>query len=271
MTDAHFNHPSLIAWGIGNELQSHNPVNKASLKTLYDHAKGLDPSRLVNYVSNNLHFGYPSEGKSLPDATADFDMMMFNEYFSTWYGKSVDVVPGELDKIAKEYPNKPLTISEWGLCEPVHKGGDPRRIKELVRQIAIYGSKPYVAGAIYFCLNDYRTQMGEDNTYSYPQRVHGVCDIKLNTKPSYDTLKVVSSPVIVKGVVQKGGKAEITLRGNEGLPSYIVRNYVIKGGDEKVQIDELKPGEVKTFVIKTRAKEIGVFRPTGFEVIHLKL
>ena len=182
MTDAHFNHPSLIAWGIGNELASHHPVNKVSLKKLYDHAKEIDSSRLVNYVSNNLHFGYPSEGKSLPDAGADFDMMMFNEYFSTWYGKGIEVIPDELDKIAKEYPNKPLTISEWGVCEPVHKGGDPRRIKEMVKQLAIYGSKSYVAGAVYFCLNDYRTQMGEDKTYSYPQRVHGICDIKLNKK-----------------------------------------------------------------------------------------
>lgn len=276
MTDAHFNHPSVIAWGIGNELQGHNPIVKSSLKTLYDHAKDLDPSRLVNYVSNSLEFGFPVRGNrpvapTLPDATADFDMMMFNEYFSTWYGKSVDVVPGELDKIAKEYPNKPLTISEWGLCEPVHKGGDPRRVKELVRQIAIYGSKPYIAGAVYFCLNDYRTQMGEDNTYSYPQRVHGVCDIKLNTKPSYDTLKVVSSPVIIKNVVKKDGKVKVTLQGNLGLPSYIVRNYVIKAGEEKVKIDELNPGEEKTFEITTSAKEIGIFRPTGFEVIHLKL
>ena len=65
------------------------------------HAKEIDPSRLVNYVTNNLHFGYPSEGKSLPDASADFDMMMFNEYFSTWYGKSLDVISGQLDRIAR--------------------------------------------------------------------------------------------------------------------------------------------------------------------------
>jgi beta-galactosidase len=271
MTDAHFNHPSLIAWGIGNELQGHNPVNKASLKKLYDHAKEIDPSRLVNYVTNNLHIGFPSEGKSLPDASADFDMMMFNEYFSTWYGKSIDVVPQQLDRIAKEYPGKPLTISEWGVCEPVHKGGDPRRIKEMVRQIAIYGSKPYIAGAVYFCLNDYRTQMGEDNTYSYPQRVHGVCDIKLNTKPSYDTLKVVSSPVEIRKVIQKDGHVIVTLYGKEGLPSYAIRNYTIMAGDEKMEIDELKPGEEKTIEINTNADEIGIYRPTGFEVIKLKL
>ncbi len=271
MTDAHFNHPSLIAWGIGNELQGHNPLNKVSLKKLYDHAKENDPSRLVNYVTNNLHFGFPSEGKSLPDASADFDMMMFNEYFSTWYGKSIDVVPEQLDRIAKEYPDKPLTISEWGVCEPVHKGGDPRRIKEMVKQIAIYGSKDYIAGAVYFCLNDYRTQMGEDKTYSYPQRVHGVCNIKLNPKPSYDTLKFISSPVEVKKIEMNQGKISVTLQGKVGIPSYTLRNYTISAGGKKQVIKELKPGEVKAFDLNQGTKELSIFRPTGFEVMKIKL
>ncbi len=271
MIGAHFNHPSIISWGIGNELRSHNPINRFALNKLYHHAKCLDSSRLVSYVSNNLSWGYPSEGKELPDATGDFDMMMFNEYFSTWYNKSIAFVPGELDRIASEYPDKGLTISEWGICEPVHKGGDARRAEEMVQQISIYSSKPYISGAIYFCLNDYRTHMGEDSTYSYPQRVHGVCDIKLNPKPSYDTLRVISSPLEIKKITKKDGKISITLLGKKGLPSYTIRNYSIIAGNEKVQINELRPGEEKTFKIKTNKNEVRIFRPTGFEVIHLQL
>jgi beta-glucuronidase len=113
--------------------------------------------------------------------------------------------------------------------------------------------------------------MGEDFTYSYPQRVHGVCDIKLNPKPSYDTLKMVCSPIIVKKLTQKEGKTFITLQGKQGLPSYTVRNFSIVAGNEKIQINELKPGQEKTFEINTNYKDIGIFRPTGFEVMHLKL
>ena len=271
MTDAHFNHPSIILWGIGNELQSHQTINITALRTLYDHAKRMDPSRLVSYVSNCLDWGFPSEGKELPDATADFDIMMFNEYFSTWGKKSIDVISGELDRIAGEYPGKPLTISEWGLCEPVFKGGDARRAEELARQIAVFSSKPYVAGAIYFCLNDYRTHMGEDLTYRYPQRIHGVCDIQLKTKPSYDILRNVSSPIEVKNFAQKEGKISVTLFGKIGLPSYAARNYSMVAGKDWVRIDELKPGEERTFEIKTTARELVIFRPTGFEVIRVKL
>jgi beta-galactosidase len=270
MVDNHFNHPSLIAWGIGNELASHQPSNIDALQKLYRYAKSLDPSRLVNYVTNNLHWGYPGEGTEKPDATSDFDMMMFNEYFSTWYGKSIKVVSGELDRIASEYPGKPLTISEWGICEPVHKGGDLRRREEMVEQSTIYGTKDYIAGAIYFCLNDYRTHMGEDLTYSYPQRVHGVCDIHLNPKPSYDTLKSISSPVLVKSVSVNNHEVAITLSGKTGLPSYTVRNYTLVSGGNRVILNELRPGEVKTFTIRTDARDLAILRPTGYEVLRIK-
>ena len=271
MIDAHYNHPSIISWGIGNELLAHEPYIKDGLKQLYNHAKKLDPSRLSTYVSNSLFFEMPSENSERYDATADFDMMMFNEYYSSWYNKSIDVISGELDRISGEYPGKSMTISEWGLCDPPQPGGDERRASEMARQMEIYGSKPYVAGAIYFCLNDYRTQRSENYSTGYPQRDHGVSDGNLNPKKSYKTLKSVSSPLEIKNVTNSDGRITITVFGKTGIPSYIVRNYTIEAGDQKVIIDELKPGEERTFEINGNSKEFGIFRPTGFEVLHMKL
>ena len=270
MTDAHFNHPSIISWGIGNELLAHDSLNKSGLKQLYDRAKEIDPSRLSTYVTNALHFDMPSENK-LGDASYDFDMMMFNEYYSTWYHKSIGVISGELDRMVGEYPNKPMTISEWGLCDPPQPGGDERRAKEMAQQMEIYGSKPYVAGAIYFCLNDYRTQRSADYSKGYPTRDHGVSNGYLIPKKSYETLKAVSSPIEIKSAVQKDGRIYLSLAGRTGIPSYTIRNYSIVSGNEKVMIDELKPGEEKTYEIRSVSNEFGIFRPTGFEVIHRKL
>ncbi|HTG66945.1 MAG TPA: glycoside hydrolase family 2 TIM barrel-domain containing protein [Flavobacterium sp.] len=270
MTVNHYNHPSIISWGIGNELESHNPENVNRLKTLYNEAKTIDASRLVNFVSNKLHKGKPIQKDYVPDTSGEFDMLMFNEYYSTWFGKSLDVIGSELDRISAEYHNKPMTISEWGLCEPAHNGGDPRRIKEMAQQLKIYGSKDYVAGAIYFCLNDYRTHMGEDFTYAYPLRVHGVCDIFSNPKPSYYALKKESSPVIIKSVEVKNGTATITLSGKTTIPSYTLRNYTIVCGNQKITIDKLEPGKEKTFKIKANANQFSILRPTGFEVINYK-
>lgn len=270
MTENHYNHPSIITWGIGNELYSSDPKNIDYLKKLYSIAKDIDSSRLVNYVTNKIQKGKPEEAGYIPDVSAEFDMIMFNEYYSTWFYKTIDILSDELDRISAEYPNKPITIAEWGLCEPVHKGGDPRRIREMKQQLEIYGSKEYIAGAIYFCLNDYRTHYGEDFTYSYPQRVHGVCDIHLNPKPSYNTLKIESSPLVVKSVDVKEDEIIITLLGKTTIPSYTIRNYTIVAGKEKVQINELKPGEEKTFRMSTEADEFVILRPTGFEVMRNK-
>ncbi|MBB3697816.1 hypothetical protein KMW28_06465 [Flammeovirga yaeyamensis] len=267
MVKDHYNHPSIIAWGIGNELSSHEQQTTAALQQLHDASKQLDPNRLVNYVSNQTHWGYPSEKKGLPDVSASFDMIMFNEYFSTWYEQSLDVVPAALQKIREEYPNTALTIAEWGICEPQFKGGDERRRKEMVEQIKMYGEADGVAGAIYFCLNDYRTHMGEDFTYNYPQRVHGVCDIHLEKKPSYQILKGISAPVEVVEVKKwEGDVVEITLKCKKGIPAYTLNNYILKYGDENVIIDQLAPGEVRKIKIKGVGKEVKIYRPTGFEV-----
>jgi len=269
MISDHFNHPSVITWGIGNELDSHNPVNIESLKKLFSYAKERDSSRLVNYVSNRLNYSLKKNKGVLPDATANADVMMFNEYYSTWYGKTVDAVPAALEQIHEEYPDKPLVISEWGLCEPVHKGGDIRRCHEMKQQIAIYSSKPYVAGAIYFCLNDYRTHMGEDFTYSYPQRVHGVVDIHLKPKPSYDTLKMISSPLFISKIEKDNKKIIITIEASTGIPSYTIRNYKVSIGKNEQVLTELKPGESKSleFFTEDNNATVTVTRPTGFEVL----
>lgn len=271
MTDAHFNHPSIISWGIGNELLAHEQLEKVGLKKLYDHVKNIDPSRLSTYVTNSLHFDMPSENPERYDATYDFDMMMFNEYYSTHYHKTIDVIPGELDRLAREYPGKPMTISEWGLCDPVLPGGDERRAREMAQQMEIYGSKPYIAGAIYFCLNDYRTQRSEDYSRGYPLRDHGVCDAYLIPKKSFETLKTVSSPVEIRNIVNDYGQLRVTLAGRTGLPSYTLRNYYLVTGNYKVVIDELKPSEEKTYDLPTRSSVIRIFRPTGYEVLSKSL
>jgi beta-galactosidase len=271
MIDAHFNHPSIISWGIGNELLAHEPTVKEGLRKLYNHARFLDSSRLVTYVSNSLFFEMPSENTDRSDATADFDMMMFNEYYSTWYHKSISAIPGELDRIIGEYPGKTMTISEWGLCDPPQPGGDDRRVREMEQQIKIYGSKLYIAGAIYFCLNDYRSQRGEDYSRGCPIRDHGVCDGYRHSKKSYETLKRISSPLEISNLTRNDDKILLTISGKTGIPSYTVRNYRIVCGNHTAVIDELKPGEEKIFSIEEDCSELSVLRPTGFEVLHLNI
>ncbi len=271
MINEHFNHPCIIAWGIGNELESRDTLNISSINKLYHFAKSIDSSRLVNYVSNRLGM-HKSDYPKLPDDAGEIgDVLMFNEYYSTWYKESIESIPYHLKKICQDYPDKPLVISEWGLCEPAFKGGDARRCREMVQQIKMFSDVPNISGAIYFCLNDYRTHMGEDHTYNYPQRVHGVCDIHLITKPSYDTLKSISSPVIIKKIEKNDNDISITIMGNNGIPGYAIMGYQVEAGNTKTIINELQPGEEMKFKVDKNAKDLIIKRPTGYEVLKTSL
>jgi beta-galactosidase len=220
MIQAHFNHPSVVMWGVGNELSSQEKGIIDGVMELCRYTRSLDNTRLVNYVSNQLAF---SKGS---DASMVGDVIMHNEYQDTWYLGDPARVGGILDTIHGYLPSKPLVISEYGLCEPANQGGDPRRLRDMVYHTSVYESKPYVAGAIYFCLNDYRTHMGEAGTGVSKQRVHGVFDIDGKAKPSAEVLAWLSSPVELFSVPWATGRPlEVVVMGSAGLPSYTLRGY----------------------------------------------
>ena len=270
MIEYHYNHPCIIAWGIGNELRSNAKDVLDGLAEWRRYAKELDSTRLITYVSN--HVEWEKEYDKAPDEAAYTlsDGIMFNEYLSTWYGRSVADVPAALDRIKANYPGKALIIAEWGICEPPHLGGDPRRVAEMQQQIKIYGSKPFIAGAIYFSINDYRTFIGPEFGIE-SKRVHGVYDVRMNKKPSYEILKKISSPIEAE-VKTAGDKKQITLKANTGVPSYTLYDYKVVYGSQEQTIAELKPGEsvTLTFYPDAVASPFIVYRPTGFEVMKVE-
>jgi beta-galactosidase len=271
MIAAHYNHPSIITWGTGNELRGRDAVFINALNELRDYAKSKDHTRLVNYVSNSLGWQKSDSAVLLADATSYGDVMCWNEYTPTWSGLPIEKTLSMLDYIKTEYPGKPLVISEFGLCEPAFPGGDERRIRDMQYQIPTYGSQANISGFIYFCLNDYRTHMGEDHKYSYPQRVHGIVDIKLNKKLSYTALQNLCSPLDIKTVTVDGSQLTVEMRGKIGIPSYIVKGYTIDAGGENILIPDVKPGEeIKVKVpIKAGSRKFTIHRPTGFEVLGM--
>lgn len=227
MIRASYNHPSIFSWGVGNELDGRNASMKRMIQGLIDSARKWDPSRNVAYVSNTLTKDFIANPGFVPDAGSLGDYIMMNEYGGSWWSIPTGKIHNYLDSIHMSYPYKPFFISEFGLCEPNFKGGDDRRIEDLIYHMAVYESKPYVEGAIYFDLTDYRTHYpGTTENDKYRRRIHGVYDMYGVPKPSMKTLRELSSPVEVHSLQKKkNGKMDVVVFGSIGLPQHTVKGY----------------------------------------------
>jgi len=278
----HSHHPSIFAWGVGNELDGQSQGTKSYVETMKPYVASLDDSRLCNYVSNTFHLNERT------DATGYGDMLMWNDYIGTWHegAERSDVIANA----AKHYPNQPLIVMEYGLCEPAFDGGDERRVQILEDQTACYAEHDHIAGAIFFSLNDYRTQMGEDGQGKLRQRVHGVTDLYGNVKPSYWNLREISSPLSIEVHSLEDHQLKLEISCKAQLPSYVIKHYElayewIKGdGDAtsetdctivnaRVAIPTLAPGEHTIVTIpldsaNVSAIHLTIKRGTGFSVLN---
>lgn len=186
MVGAHGNHPSIVCWGVGNELNGHSRRTAAYVREMVSFFKRLDPSRLVNYVSNTLGNKKCACWESERDATLCGDICMWNEYMGTWY--RTERYDEGMQFVCGQTRGKPLMVTEFGLCEPAFSGGDERRAAIFREKVALY-RKYQLNGWIYFSLNDYRTHMGEDGKGRYQKRVHGSTDLYGAIKPSYAVVR----------------------------------------------------------------------------------
>jgi beta-glucuronidase len=243
---------------------------------LLKRSRELDATRMTAYVSNTLTQGFYNNPKFVPDAAAGGDYLMMNEYGGSWWDIPSGKIGAYLDSVYLSYPDKPFFISEFGLCEPNFKGGDERRVEDLIYHMSIYENKPYVEGAIYFDLTDYRTHYpGTSDTTKYRRRIHGVYDMYGKPKPSMKVLRELSSPVEVQGVRNwKKGKLNVLLFGSIGLPQHIVKGYKLYVSADtnylagKVyELPELKPGQKLDFEIDdlyNGKAVVTIVRPTGY-------
>lgn len=109
MITQHYNHPSIIIWGLMNETVRTQPenelyVNVELCKALNERAKQLDPYRSTAQAQMS------SRGEDILKYT---DLRAWNRYFGWYYGVFDDF--GKfMDEQKKSYPDQAFIISEYG-------------------------------------------------------------------------------------------------------------------------------------------------------------
>jgi beta-glucuronidase len=271
------NHPSIFSWGMCNEIGGQNPPAYAFARRMYEESKKLDPKRMVTYASHSLR---TTPGR---DVSGLMDYVMCNEYVGSWQEGTMEDLGNILDEIHRAFPGKPLVISEYGYCActPDRPEGDAARVSVLVDQDRVFRQRDFVAGLIFFCYNDYRTHVGDRGVGAMKQRVHGVVDVYGARKPSFEALRVESSPLETFHVSGKPGELKVQLKTRTAPPAYALRGYALRTvvygfGDIPVErletkLPDLMPGGQTSAMVKftdSRPVQVrlDVLRPAGSSV-----
>lgn len=157
------NHPSIIVWSIGNELSSRpGPVQGFYIARAVKAAKALDPTRPVGYAVA----GYPAAG--CQSEYGPLDVLGVNEYFGWYPGPNGQIADRELlgqylDSVHACYPKKAVVVTEFGAEAnrngPVEEKGTYEFQSDFVNyHLGVYATKPWLAGAIYWALEEFRVR-----------------------------------------------------------------------------------------------------------------
>jgi len=230
MIEQDFNHPSIFAWSVCNESATDTPGGRSYFKTMYDFLKSLDPDRYVTYADDRIAFvENPGDNSA---SIADF--IMWNEYFGAWHGPT-SLLPAVFERIKHNYPNKMVIISEFGtpgVFAYDSAAADKLRVQVFRDQMEQIGRQDWIAGALMWCYQDYKSHRNLWPGLTEGIVDHGVVDENRQRRPSYQVWQSLNSPAHVQMKWNfnlesrpAGFTVTISRREPDEIPSYALRGY----------------------------------------------
>ena len=224
------NHPSVFAWSVLNESAAGTPGGIRFFRTMRDYIKSLDPERPVTLADDNL----PKLKTAAESAANDADFLMMNQYFGAWHGPREALDPA-LDKVDRLFPDKMVIISELGFPGIFAKNAteaDATRVSIIREQLPLLAKRDWIAGAILWCYQDYKSRRyfwpGQEQGYLE----HGIVDANRQRKPSYFAWAELNAPAHLDARWTRNANGEpaafaFTLKpkGPAELPFYPLRDY----------------------------------------------
>jgi beta-glucuronidase len=236
------NHPSIFAWSVCNESDMSTEGGRAYFHEIKAWVNKLDPSRFVTFADNDISYGADPKKEAANDA----DFIMMNQYYGAWNGPEDGLVK-MLEHAGSSFPDKMFIISEFGtpgVFATDTKEADKLRVHILRHQLDLFEKYDWIAGAIFWCYQDYKSHRNLWPGLKSGYVDHGVVDEYRQRRPSFYAWQERTSPVEMHAKwkysnwYQTGG-FELTI-GRKSLmqiPSYPLKGYSLRW--------ELRDGEGK--------------------------
>jgi beta-galactosidase len=113
-----YNHPSVVMWGLGNEIYSTEPHVLSLLEELNRVAERTDPTRPTVYA-------HCCQADDHPKAMVT-DLIAFNRYFG-WYPDQKGTIGEWAARFHAAHPERPFGVSEYGAGASILHQEDPPR------------------------------------------------------------------------------------------------------------------------------------------------
>ena len=236
------NHPSIFAWSVCNESDMSTEGGRAYFREMKAWVNKLDPSRFVTFADNDISYG----ADPTKEAAHEADFIMMNQYYGAWNGPEAGLIP-MLERAGKQFPDKMFIISEFGTpgvfaTDTVE--ADKLRVHILQQQLDVFEKYDWIAGAIFWCYQDYRSHRNLWPGLKQGYVDHGLVDEYRQRRPSFFAWEKRTSPVLMTARwkytnwYQTGGfDLVISRRPLSQLPSRPLKNYWLRW--------ELRDGEGK--------------------------
>ncbi|GAA4413041.1 hypothetical protein GCM10023187_40870 [Nibrella viscosa] len=276
MAERDWNHPSVIAYSVGNEYLSETPAGQRWTKDMIAYARSLDSTRLYTFASMRLNI--------LPKKPED-EASQYVDFVSTnTYGNHLHV----LKHIHSLYPDKPIFISEYGIRSDT-KSGEAGQVSHLEQFLKDIRQLPYVIGASWWSFNDYQSRFHGTNPNGY--RPWGLVRPDRSKRPLYETHREEMAPVTIEKLSFTPGpegqhQLQVRVTARKDFPAYTVKGYLVRvarsytPGESRINarsetpgynLPTLQPGQSADITIPVRGFDqtitLDVVKPTGFSIV----
>ena len=174
MIRQNFNHSSVLMWCYMNEVLLRPQFNndKSRQKIYFSNITNLakkldsitrkeDPYRYTMIAHHGDYNRYRDAG------LIDIPMIVGWNLYPGWYGANIHDLPVFLDRFHKDYPGKPMLVTEYGAdADPRVRSSEPVRFDKSVEYATLFHQyyfkeimkRPFVAGAMVWNLADFNSE-----------------------------------------------------------------------------------------------------------------